>query len=350
VSADQSIEPLLPWSPPLRARIRVVPEDFRVDEIPATVPSGNGEHLWLQIRKTGLNSEDVAEWLAEAASVPRASVSYAGRKDRHAITSQWFSVHLPGRADPAWSEGRRPAGVELLDQLRHARKLQTGHLQGNRFRLRLREIEGDRSMAEALLERIVSRGLPDYFGEQRFGHGNLHKAIGWFTGRLRPRGRNQRSLYLSAARAAIFNAVLRKRVEDGSWDRLLPGDIANLDGRGSVFAAERIDAELSARCARLEVHPTGPLWGRGDPATDGAVRDLELAVARSFTELSEGLAGQGVEHSRRPLRMRPLRMSWSWEENGDLLLDFELRSGEYATTVIGAIALVQDDSGNRKAE
>ncbi len=335
------IAPLLPWAPPLQARIRVHPEDFRVDEIPATEPSGEGEHLWLEIRKTGLNTEDVAEWLARAANVPRSAVSYAGRKDRHAVTRQWFSVHLPGRADPAW-DGGLPEGVEVLAQRRHARKLQTGHLQGNRFRLRLREIQGDRAAAEPLLERIIAHGLPDYFGEQRFGHGNLQKAAAWFAGRLRPRGRNQRSLYLSAARAAIFNAVLRRRVEDGSWDRLLPGDLANLDGRGSIFAVEQVDPELSGRCARLEIHPTGPLWGRGEPATTGVVGDLEASVAESLSALAEGLAAQGLEHARRPLRMRPVHLAWTWQDDGDLLIDLELRSGEYATSIIAAIAATPD--------
>jgi tRNA pseudouridine13 synthase len=332
---------LLPWEAPLCARIRVRPEDFQVEELPATVPGGEGEHVWLHIRKTGHNTEDVAEWLARAASVPRAAVGYAGRKDRQAVTSQWFSVHLAGRAEPDW-ERHLPAGVELISGRRHARKLQTGHLKGNRFRVHLREVHGDLAAANALLQRIGELGLPDYFGEQRFGGGNLERALAWFRGRAQPRGRNQRSLYLSAARAAIFNAVLRRRVLEGTWDRLLPGDLANLDGRGSIFPVPAVDAELHARCARLEIHPTGPLWGRGGSGAEGEVRELEREVAQSLPELAAGLEGEGLEPARRPLRMRPRQLSWHWPRPDELVLDLELGPGEYATAVVGAVARTGD--------
>lgn len=343
MQADAAERPLYPWEIPLRARIRSAPEDFLVDEIPATEPDGEGEHVWLQIRKTGHNSETVAEWLVRAAGVPRSAVGYAGRKDRDAVTTQWFSVQLPGRAEPDWSADA-PAGVEVLAGRRHSRKLKTGHLAGNRFRLRLREVRGDRAAAEGLLERMRERGLPDYFGEQRFGYANLERARAWFGGRSRPGNRNQRSLYLSAARAAIFNAVLRKRVEDGSWDRLLPGDLANLDGCGSIFPVAMVDEVLRERCDRLDVHPTGPLWGQGDPGTAGAVRELEVAVAEACADLARGLERAEMSHARRPLRMRPRHLEWRWEFDDVLVLEIELGPGEYATGVAGAIAVF---SGNR---
>ncbi|MFO8151983.1 tRNA pseudouridine(13) synthase TruD [Thioalkalivibrio sp.] len=329
---------LYPWAIPLRARLRAEPEDFRVDEIAATEPEGEGEHVWLRIRKTGLNSETVAEWIARVAGVARSAVGYAGRKDRHAVTTQWFSVQLPGRAEPDWSEGP-PAGVEVLTRRRHGRKLKTGHLAGNRFHLRLRDVRGDRAAADTLLERMRQRGLPHYFGEQRFGHANLERARMWLAGRSRPRNRNQRSLYLSAARAAIFNAVLRRRVEDGSWDQLLSGDVANLDGSGSIFPVATIDGTLRARCERLDLHPTGPLWGHGDPGTGGTVRALEAAAADAFGDLARGLEREQMRPGRRPLRMRPGRLAWSWESDETLVLEIELGPGGYATGVAGAVAL-----------
>lgn len=334
---------LYPWAIPLRARIRCEPADFVVDEIPATEPEGEGEHLWLQVRKTGHNTETVAEWLAKSAAVPRSAVGYAGRKDRHAVTTQWFSVQLPGRQDPDWS-ANLPAGIEILAGRRHSRKLKTGHLAGNRFRLRLREVRGDQAAAETLLESMRQQGLPGYFGDQRFGHENLERARAWFAGRSRPRNRNQRSLYLSAARAAIFNAVLRKRVEDGTWDRLLPGEVANLDGSGSVFAVPVVDAVLRERCRQLDVHPTGPLWGRGDPATSDVVREIESGIVEAFADLAEGLARAEMAHARRPLRMRPRRLSWHWESESRLMLEIELGAGEYATGVVGAIAGLPGDA------
>jgi len=330
---------LYPWAVPLRARLRAEPGDFRVDEIAATEPEGEGEHVWLQVRKTGLDTETVAEWLAGVAGVARPAVGYAGRKDRHAVTTQWFSVQLPGRNEPNWSADP-PAGIEVLVSRRHGRKLKTGHLRGNAFRLRLRDVRGDRSAAEALLERMRQRGLPDYFGEQRFGHANLERARAWFAGRLRPRNRNQRSLYLSAARAAIFNAVLRRRIEDDSWDRLLPGDVANLDGSGSVFPVAALDEALRARCEQLDLHPTGPLWGRGDPGTGGAVRGVEAGVAATLGDLSGGLERAQMKPARRPLRMRPRRMAWSWEADRTLVLEVELGPGEYATGVVAGVALI----------
>ena len=341
MKVDEGMVPLFPWAIPLRARIKVLPEDFVVDEIAATEPEGAGEHVWLHIRKIGHNSEAVAEWLARVAGVPRVNVGYAGRKDRHAVTSQWFSVQLPGREEPDWSL-QILDGVEIVASKRHSRKLKTGHLGGNRFRVRLREVAGDQAAADALLEGMRLRGLPDYFGEQRFGHGNLERAQAWFAGRLRPRGRNQRSLYLSAARAAIFNAVLRRRVQEGSWDHLLPGDLANLDGSGSVFPVAGVDDELQARCERLDLHPTGPLWGRGGPGSSGAVLDLEQAVADDWSELAQGLEREGLAPARRPLRLRPRRLDWHWESGDSLVLEMELGPGEYATGVAGAIAALTD--------
>ncbi len=332
---------VFPWSIPLRGRIKVRAEDFVVDEIPATVPDGDGEHVWLSIRKTGHNSEDIAEWLARAAGVSRVHVGYAGRKDRFAVTSQWFSVQLPGKDAPDWV-ATAPERVEILSSERHSRKLKTGHLAGNRFHLRLSDVTGDHDAADAVLERIRSRGLPDYFGEQRFGHDNLGRARAWFAGRLRPRSRNQRSLYLSAARAAIFNAVLRRRVEEDTWERLLPGELVMLDGSNSIFPAPVIDDDLRLRCASLDLHPTGPLWGRGDPGSTGVVLALESAFAHAHSELAQGLDREGLAHARRPLRMRPRDLTWQWDECGDLLLNMELGPGEYATGVVGAIAQLQE--------
>jgi tRNA pseudouridine13 synthase len=337
MSVDSLAAPLFPWTVPLHGRIRTFLEDFVVDEIPATDPDGEGEHVWLHVRKTGHNSEAIAEWLARVAGVPRVNVGYAGRKDRHAVATQWFSVQLPGREAPDWTPAA-PEGVEVLGTRRHSRKLKTGHLAGNRFRLRLREVQGDRAAAESLLTAIRLRGLPDYFGEQRFGHENLERARAWFAGRLRPRGRNQRSLYLSAARAAIFNAALRQRVEEGSWDRLLPGDLANLDGSGSIFPVAQVDDDLQARCERLDLHPTGPLWGRGGPGTSGAVLELEMAVAEAWSDLARGLEREGLAPARRSLRMRPRHLAWHWDGKDELVLEMELGPGEYATGVAGAVA------------
>ena len=338
-----------PWHPPLSAMIKACPEDFRVEELPATTPEGEGEHVWLEIEKRLLNSEDVAVWLARESGAGRGKVSYAGRKDRQAVTRQWFSVQCPPESEPDWTaraeawngaqEGGEEAGrMRMLQIARHARKLRTGHLAGNRFEIRLGDVQGDRAAAEQILEAIRSGGIPNYFGAQRFGRDNLAKARAWLGGGRAPRSRNQRSLLLSAARSAIFNAVLAERVRRGDWDRLLPGDVANLEGSGSVFPVAEVDAELEARAARLDLHPTGPLWGKGAMQTEGEVEALETTMAAGEPALAEGLAKADVKAARRALRMVPGAVEWRWEGH-DLWLTLELGAGEYATGVLEAICV-----------
>ena len=338
-----------PWRPPLTAMIKACPEDFRVEELPATTPEGEGEHVWLEIEKRLLNSEDVAVWLARESGAGRGKVSYAGRKDRQAVTRQWFSVQCPPESEPDWTaraeawnaaqQGGEAAGrMRVLQIARHARKLRTGHLAGNRFEIRLGDVQGDREAAEQILEAIRSGGIPNYFGAQRFGRDNLAKARAWLGGGRAPRSRNQRSLLLSAARSAIFNAVLAERVRRGDWDRLLPGDVANLEGSGSVFPVAEVDAELEARAARLDLHPTGPLWGKGAMQTEGEVEALETAMAAGEPALAEGLAKADVKAARRALRMVPGAVEWRWEGH-DLWLTLELGAGEYATGVLEAICV-----------
>ncbi|WP_018140538.1 tRNA pseudouridine(13) synthase TruD [Thioalkalivibrio sp. ALJ7] len=344
-----------PWQAPLTATIKARPEDFRVEEIPATLPEGSGEHVWLEIEKTLLNSEDVAVWLARESGAGRGRVSYAGRKDRQAVTRQWFSVQCPPESEPdwetrasAWNAAREAAGepgaVRVLQVARHARKLRTGHLKGNRFEIRLSDVEGDRDAAETILEAIRRGGIPNYFGVQRFGRDNLAKARAWLGGGRAPRSRNQRSLLLSAARSAIFNAVLAERVRRGDWDRLLPGDVANLEGSGSVFPVAEVGAELEGRCQSLDIHPTGPLWGSGASQTDGEVQALEAAMATREPELAEGLVRTDVKAARRALRMVPGAVDWRWEAD-DLVLLLELGAGEYATGVIDAICVPRSEPG-----
>lgn len=229
--------PLAFGAPLLTAKIRTTPEDFQVDELPAFEPSGEGEHLLLTIRKRGANTVHVAKVLAKWAGLPDMAVSYAGMKDRHAVTTQRFSVHLPKRVapDPALLASDE---IEVVESTWHNRKLQRGALAGNRFKLVLRDVQGDAAAIEERLSHIASRGLPNWFGEQRFGRdgGNVPAALAMFGGRrMRP---DQRSLLLSAARSALFNQVLAARVEQGNWDAPLDGEVWMLDGSRSVFGPE----------------------------------------------------------------------------------------------------------------
>jgi tRNA pseudouridine13 synthase len=316
-------------------RIRCQPGDFRVQEIPVCHPVGAGEHLWLRVRKTGQNTDWAARQLARYAGVTPREVGYAGLKDRHAVTEQWFSIHLPGLATPDW-QGFDTAGIEVLEVQRHSRKLRRGALQGNVFQLRLRGVEGHRADIERRLRRIAEQGFPNYFGQQRFGRdaGNLAHAEALFAGRLRRIAKAQRSLYLSAARSLLFNRVLAERVRQANWNRAIAGEVLQLEGRSACFCAEVPDDDVQRRLAGLEVHPTGPLWGRGSTLAAGACRELEEVCLKPFSGLRAGLEAAGMKPERRALRVRARDLAWRWPEPGVLELGFRLPAGAYATALL----------------
>jgi len=329
-------------APVLRARLRETPEDFRVEELDGFEASGSGEHLLLTVEMRGMNTAFAASHIARWAGVGEVAVGYAGLKDRHAVTRQRFSVHLPGRPMPAL-EGLGIEGeneyLRLLDHTRHARKIPRGALAGNRFVLVLRGVEGDRPAIEERLLTVLDRGVPNYFGAQRFGRGggNVREALAMFSGR-RVR-REQRSVLLSAARSQLFNRVLAGRVEAGCWDRPLEGEAWILDGSRSVFGPEPFDDTLAARLAAFDIHPSAPLWGRGELRSGGAARDLEMSLLEGEESplLRDGLERAGLKQERRALRLRPADLEWSWLAGDVLELRFALPPGTYATSVLAEL-------------
>ncbi|WP_049621457.1 tRNA pseudouridine(13) synthase TruD [Frateuria defendens] len=323
--------------PPLIARLRSAPEDFQVEEILGYDADGEGEHALLWVEKRGANTDWVARELARHAGVPPLGVGYAGLKDRHAVTRQAFSVQLAGKPEPDWVAFPH-AEVKVLAATRHRRKLKRGALRGNRFVLVLREVQGEREAAERVLAALAARGVPNYFGEQRFGRegGNVAQARAMFAGRRVDR--DKRSILLSAARSQIFNAVLAARVERAAWDRPLEGEIWSLAGSRSWFGPEPFDAALAERLARADIHPSGPLWGQGDTPAQGEAGALEREVAAAYADLAEGLAAARLEQERRPLRLLPAELRWRWLGDGALELAFELPAGAYATTVVRELA------------
>jgi len=325
-------------APPLRARLRTAPDDFVVEEILGYEPDGAGEHAFLLVEKRGANTDWVARELAKFAGTSPMNVGYAGLKDRHAVTRQAFTVQLPGKADPDWSAFPH-AEVSIRSLGRHSRKLKRGALRGNRFVLVLREIEGDRAGAEARLAAIAARGVPNYFGEQRFGlgGGNVAQARAMFGGRRVDR--DKRSILLSAARSHIFNGVLAERVAGGTWDAPMDGEIWALEGSRSWFGPEEFNDTLAERLARFDIHPSGPLWGRGDTPAAGAVAELERAVAARDEDLAAGLADARMDQERRALRLQPRDFAWRWLDHGALEVSFGLPAGAYATTVIRELAV-----------
>jgi tRNA pseudouridine13 synthase len=319
--------------PAATGRLRSTPEDFRVEELPGFTADGQGEHVLIQLRKRNTNTEWLARQLARLAGVRARDVSYAGLKDKNAVTTQWFSVHLPGRAEPDWGE-IESEGVKLLAAVRHSRKLRRGALEGNRFTLIVRELKADADELSGRLAAVAARGVPNYFGEQRFGRdfGNLARASALFEG-ARERDRHKRGLYLSAARSFLFNEVLSRRVEEGNWDTLLPGECAMLAGSRSFFTVDEPDEQLRARLASGDIHPSGPLWGRGELPSGGAAAEIERSVLGEYPLFAEGLERAGLEQERRPLRL-PLA-GFDWHLQADCLeLQFTLPAGAFATSVL----------------
>ena len=318
--------PLPEWArafgaPLFRAALRTTPGDFRVSEELGWELCGDGEHDYLWLQKTSANTEWVARQLARHAGVPARDVGYSGLKDRHAVTTQWYSV--PRWHTPDWSQ-LEIEGVRVLDVQRHARKLRRGAHKANAFRIVLRDVEAAPYTAalDERLGRIRLEGVPNYFGEQRFGRdgGNVGLAEAWAGGKRL--ARHKRGLAISTIRALLFNEQLDARVRAGTWNRLLPGEKANLEGTGSVFDVDEVDDVLEARAAALDIHPTGVLAGEGTELGPDAWR-AALDKAR-------------VEAASRSLRLVVRDLDWSLETDA-VTVSFKLGRGAFATSVLREI-------------
>jgi tRNA pseudouridine13 synthase len=316
------------------AILKATAEDFQVDEVLDIPLSGNGEHLWLWVEKRNLNTEEAARRLARAAGVPLRNISYAGLKDRQALTRQWFSLHLPGKADPDLGAAENET-LSILKRTRHSRKLQRGAHSANGFTLRLTGLNADHPALDARLEQLRSQGVPNYFGTQRFGHegGNIHDALDWAGRQALPEQRNVRSRLLSSARSYLFNQVLAQRVTNGSWQHAQVGDLLAFTDSRSFFPAG--EAECSdPRLAILDLHPTGPMWGDGLPATSGVTGELEQRIGEQQASLCQWLARAGMTHERRILRLPIGGLTWHYPEPDVLQLEFVLPAGCFATVVV----------------
>lgn len=304
------------------ATLKGLNEDFIVTELPLQRPCGDGEHIWLDIEKNGANTAFVAQQLANAAGVNEWDVGYAGLKDRYAVTRQWFSIYLPngkGKGETPDLTLLQHPEFRVLGQTRHVKKLRPGDLQGNRFRIVLRDVAGDPdaiAAIEANLKAIASQGVPNYFGAQRFGFegGNVEQGRAMLAREIRVRNPKKKGIYLSAVRSFVFNEVLALRIQQGLWGKTLPGDVMDEAGR-----------------------PTGPLWGRGRVSTADEAQALENGVAGRHATLCDGMEHAGLDQERRTLVASPADMSWEWPQADQLVLTFSLPAGNYATSVLNEI-------------
>ncbi|MBT6275011.1 MAG: tRNA pseudouridine(13) synthase TruD [Chromatiales bacterium] len=302
--------------PTATGRIRVEPSDFQVDERLGFSPTGSGEHVWLHIEKTNSNTQWVAKTLARAADITSRDVGYSGMKDRHAVTRQWFSMYLPGTPSPSLRD--LAPELKVMTVTRSAKKLRRGAHRFNGFIICIREVEGARPALEHRLQLIREHGVPNYFGEQRFGHShaNLSDADKFFAGHLRLGRGARRGIVISAARSWMFNQVLHQRVVSGAWQSGLVGEWPSTRGAS-----------------------TGPLWGRGMQLADGLPAAIEGAVAERYQSWATGLESLGMHLERRPLVCMPEDFTFRLH-GSDLTLSFSLRKGEFATALLRELVSV----------
>jgi tRNA pseudouridine13 synthase len=334
--------------------LRSQPSDFKVFEQLPFSPCGEGEHLFVYIRKTGANTVFVARELAKYFSIKEQLVSYAGLKDRFAVTEQWFGVHVPGKKEYDLSD-LTIEGVEILSYKRHNKKLRTGALTGNRFELILRNV----TQLKALHERwqnIIEQGVPNYFGEQRFGidGGNLDRALALFSG-TKIKDKKKRGMYLSAARSCIFNHIISERIKEKTFTQLQVGDVLMLAGTQSVFHLNEVDDNIKQRFSEKDVDITASMWGTGELMTTDEPKALELKIADNHSEFSQGLPRFGLKQERRRIRLvandadievlthetSPNEVSAN-DSLSTVKISFTLAAGSYATTVLRELIDYQD--------
>lgn len=319
--------------PPVTGALKSTPEDFLVEETLSFTPSGEGEHLFLWVEKTNTNTEWLARQLANHFKVATGAVSWAGLKDRVAVTRQWFGVHLPGhKGEPVMPD---IPNVKILDWTRNNRKLRVGAISHNSFRLYVRDLGGDLASLQSRCAQVAESGAPNYFGEQRFGRdgGNIAKAERWLLegGKIR---RQDKAIVLSAARSLLFNHVLSARISAGLWDKVLPGDVLMLDGTKSVFSALENELDvLKARLVQGDCHLSCPLPGKGRDQVSAEAAEWESRQLSELEPWLRALERERVESARRAARVIPRNMSWQLEGNC-LELSFQLPPGSYATAVL----------------
>ncbi|MBA6264749.1 tRNA pseudouridine(13) synthase TruD [Colwellia sp. Bg11-12] len=326
--------------PQSTGQLRSEMSDFKVFERLPFEPCGEGEHLFIHIRKTGANTLVVARELAKYFKVKEGLVSYAGLKDRFAVTEQWFGIHLPGKTVYDLSN-LAIEGVEVLSVKRHNKKLRIGALSGNRFELVLRKV----SNIDDVLRRwaaVSQFGVPNYFGEQRFGinGGNLDRALELFQGK-KVKDKKKRGLYLSAARSEIFNQTISQRIENNQFESLSIGDVFMLSGTQSVFLAEAIDKTIMQRFQEKDIDLTAALWGAGELMSQGESQQLEQEIANEYSDFCQGLVKFGLKQERRRIRLS-LTEGQITSGNDTITLSFFLPSGCYATTILRELINYQD--------
>ncbi|MGB2064987.1 MAG: tRNA pseudouridine(13) synthase TruD [Marinomonas gallaica] len=351
------------WTEPqARADLKTQVSDFLVEEILGFEPEGKGEFVYLWVEKQGVNTDFLAKRLAQAADISPSRVTYAGVKDRHACTRQWFCLHIIGQA-PDLSDieqvFREPETVRVLLQTRHSKKLRTGGLLGNRFSLRLRNIQGDLNEVKQRLSLIERHGVPNYYGEQRFGIDGNNLVNGYkfvMPGRYGTHKLNKtQSFWLSAIRSWFFNEALSQFVVDGSWDVIKTGDIAQPRDGSQSFRVKELSLDTLYRTRLGDISPVLPLISDGWPMGTNSERAEAMAILYAEqSELLKGLISFDFSRDSRATRIVPKDMAWellnATDEAEQLVIQFELPKGAFATSVLRELFIINDRSQEKRHE
>lgn len=312
------------------ADFKLNPEDFVVTEQLSFEPCGEGEHLFLLIEKRQLNTQQVCEYLAKFFSRRLRDIGYAGLKDKQSVSRQWFSVQMNVLAQPDLSS-LQADGIKLVKHIRHNKKLKIGALTANHFDIRL----GNVSNKEWLLERLelVKSGVPNYFGEQRFGFkgNNLNWANRMADGEV-IKNKKVKGFALSASRAYLFNEVISERIKVGTFTKPQAGDVYMLSGSNSYFS-EAVSEKIETRLAQRDIHISAPLVGLGELVSAETTLELENEVISEYPSWQKMLADNGLKQERRSIGLFPAKMKWH-EQGQDVHVSFDLATGCFATSVL----------------
>ncbi|HEI6752822.1 TPA: tRNA pseudouridine(13) synthase TruD [Legionella pneumophila] len=321
-------------TPNSTATFKSLPEDFQVNELFEGQFSGEGEHIVLKIEKRGLTTEEVVKSLARLINKPVKLISHAGLKDKQALTTQWLSVHAPGEIIDGIETLEAP-GWRILECTRHNKKLKPGFLSGNHFIITLRNVSDESDLIHRI-EQIKFKGVPNYFGEQRFGRdgGNLIKAEEILVQGRKVKDRFLKGMYFSAARSWLYNLILSRRVKESSWNLPLLGDVIQLVGSNSIFVNDKsMDEQLLQRIGEKDVSPASPLPGRSKNLVKGTALQIINDVYEEWSAWLDGLEKNGLEEAWRANILYAEQIEYRINQ-GTVELSFVLPAGAYATVVL----------------
>lgn len=331
----------------LGGQLRASAEDFEVEEVPAYLPAGAGDHLYLWVQKRDCAAPVLLSTLSRALQVGERDIGIAGAKDAAAVTRQWVSVPRAAEARLQAEETKgalASAGIEVLETKLHGNKLRTGHLRGNRFVLTVRGVDVARAQEalQPMLASLQEHGMPNFYGPQRFGRDaqNVARGLSWLSGRREgPRRGVERRFLCSAVQSALFNAYLAARLADQTLSRVLEGELLQVVRSGGPFWSEDVVAEQARYDAR-EVVPSGPMFGpqMRQPKGEAALRERAVFETAGLDAAAFARAGKLMAGTRRALVVWPEELQGQLDaQAATLTLRFVLPPGSYATVLTGEL-------------